>query len=152
MSHEPFADPLEYFTSIADLHLDLIADGQLYPEYPKEAFLFYRLLRDKAAPALAIEATTAGPSAGGSFFLKHVGDKGDHLLVDEGYNITAAIDWQFARLVPACEALGPSLPAADLGRPYSPLAEPSADDSHVAESLRRKGEDLAGFAGRSELA
>lgn len=151
--HGPFADPLEYSTSIADFHLDLIADGQLYPEYPKEAFLFYRLLRDKAAPALAATVTTAESSASGSFYLKHVDDKGDHLLVDEGYNITAVIDWQFARFVPACEAFGPSLFTADIGRLYSPAAGLSADDSYVVESLKRKGQnDLAGFASRGDLA
>ncbi|KAI5862168.1 hypothetical protein GGS23DRAFT_605791 [Durotheca rogersii] len=146
--HGPFADPLEYFTSIADLHLDLIADGQLYPEYPKEAYLFYRLLRDRAAPTLA-----AATASTGGFFLKHVDDKGDHLLVDENYNITAVIDWQFARFVPACEAFGPSLFTADLSNLYSPLAELSADDRLLAESLRRRGrEDIAEFASESELA
>ncbi|KAJ8109850.1 hypothetical protein ONZ43_g6023 [Nemania bipapillata] len=151
--HGPFADQLEYFTSIADLHLDLITDGQLYLEYPKEAFLFHRLLRDRAAPALATTATTAESSASGLFFLKHVDDKGDHLLVDEDYNIATVIDWQFACFVPACEAFGPSLLTAVLGKLYSPLAGLSVDDSYIAESLRRKGrEDLAGLASRSELA
>ncbi|KAJ3567795.1 hypothetical protein NPX13_g6649 [Xylaria arbuscula] len=151
--HGPFADPFEYFTSIADLHLDLIADGQLYPEYPKEAFLFHRLLRDRAAPALAAAATTLEPSIGGSFYLKHVDDKGDHLLVDDDYNITAVIDWQFARFVPTCEAFGSSLFTADMSKLYSSSTGLSADDSRLAESLRRKGrEDLAGLAGGSELA
>lgn len=127
--HGPFADPLEDFTSVADLHPDLIADGQLYPEYPKEEFLFYRLFRDQAAPALA----TATASTGG-FFLKNVDDKRDRMLTDENYNITAVIDWQFARFVPACEAFGPSLFTADLGNLYSPFAELSADDRFLAES------------------
>ncbi|KAI0428478.1 hypothetical protein F5Y09DRAFT_357673 [Xylaria sp. FL1042] len=145
----PFADPLDYFTSIADLHLELIADGQLYTDYPKEAFLFYRLLRNRAAPALA--AATA--SAKG-FFLKHVDDKGDHILVDENYNITAIIDWQFARFVPACEAFGPSLFTADLGDLYNPSSTGlSADDISLANCLEQKGRgDLAAFARGSDLA
>jgi len=144
----PFADPLDYFTSIADLHLDLIADGQLYPDYPKEAFLFYRLLRDRAGPALA--AATASTSG---FFLKHVDDKGDHILVDKDYNITALIDWQFARFVPACEAFGPSLFTADLGDLYNGSAGLSTDDSLLTKCLEQKGRgDLAGFAGGSDLA
>ncbi|KAI2463878.1 hypothetical protein F4781DRAFT_415058 [Annulohypoxylon bovei var. microspora] len=146
--HGPFADPLEYFTSIADLHLDLIADGQLYPEYSKEAFLFYGLLKDRAAPALA-----AAPASTDGFFLKHVDDKGDHLLVDEDYNITAIIDWQFARFVPACEAFGPSLITADLSELYGGSAGLSADDRLIAERLRQKGrDDLAELACGSDLA
>ncbi|KAI1128936.1 hypothetical protein F5Y10DRAFT_264686 [Nemania abortiva] len=144
----PFSDALDYFTSIADLHMDLVADGQLYSEYPKEAFLFHRLLRDRAAPALA--AATASTSG---FFLKHVDDKGDHILVDENYNITAIIDWQFARLVPACEAFGPSLFTADLNGLYNGTVGLSTDDRLLAECLEQKGRrDLAEFAGGSELA
>ncbi|KAI0458039.1 hypothetical protein F5B21DRAFT_461072 [Xylaria acuta] len=150
----PFPNALEYFTSVAELHLDLIADGQLYPEYPKEAFLFYRLLRDRASPVLA---STSTPSRSGTeaFFLKHVDDKGDHILIDENYTITAIIDWQFARFVPACEAFGPSIVTADLGNLYNPKGSPtglSADDRFLAECFERKGrKDLAELAGGSEL-
>ena len=34
------------------------------------------------------------------FFLKHFDDKGDHILVDEDFNITSIIDWEFASLEP----------------------------------------------------
>lgn len=51
--HGPYRTPLQYFVSTAERHLELIADGQLYPEYAKEAFAFYSLLRDKAASVLA---------------------------------------------------------------------------------------------------
>ncbi|KAK6008370.1 hypothetical protein QM012_000273 [Aureobasidium pullulans] len=30
------------------------------------------------------------------FYLKHADDKGDHILIDEEYNITGIIDWEFA--------------------------------------------------------
>ncbi|KAF4466531.1 Methylglyoxal reductase (NADPH-dependent) [Fusarium albosuccineum] len=146
--HGPFKSPLEYFTSIAELYMELISDGQIYPEYPKEAFIFYRLLRNRVAPLLATASTQPA-----GFFLKHVDDKGDHILVDEDYNITAVIDWQFARFVPACEAFGPSLFTADLGSLYSGTAGLSADDLLLAESLRNNGsEDLADTANGSELA
>lgn len=145
--HGAYQNPLDYFKSIAEMHLALIADGQLYPEFPKEAFLFYRFLRDRAAPVLA-----ASSEAISGFFLKHVDDKGDHVLVDEDYNITAVIDWQFARFVPACEAFGPSLFTADLGKLYGGIAGLSADDTSLASKLRQAGrDDLAEMAGGSEL-
>ncbi|CAH0015928.1 unnamed protein product [Clonostachys rhizophaga] len=50
--HGPYRTPLQYFVSTAERHLELIVNGQLYPEYAKEAFAFYSLLRDKAAPVL----------------------------------------------------------------------------------------------------
>ncbi|KAI4868769.1 hypothetical protein F4820DRAFT_444688 [Hypoxylon rubiginosum] len=104
----PFADLVDYFTFIADLRLDLTVDGQLFPEDPKEAFLFYKLLKSRAAPILA----TASASASG-FFLKHVDNKGDHILVDENYNITGIFDWPMARLIPACEAFDISMSTAN---------------------------------------
>ncbi|KAF7555971.1 hypothetical protein G7046_g6436 [Stylonectria norvegica] len=144
----PFDTSLEYFTKIADLHLDLIADGQLYPEYPKEALVFYTVLRDRAAPVLAIDDSELRRG----FFLKHVDDKGDHLLVDDNYNITAVIDWQFARFVPACEAFGPSLFTADLARLYGGSAGSSATDQVVSEALKQIGRQvLSKLAGGSEL-
>ena len=40
------------------------------------------------------------------FFLKHFDDKGDHILVDEDFNITGVqqIDWEFASLEPKAQA------------------------------------------------
>ena len=34
------------------------------------------------------------------FFLKHYDDEGDHILVDEDFNITGIIDWEFASTEP----------------------------------------------------
>ncbi|EEA23106.1 hypothetical protein PMAA_096990 [Talaromyces marneffei ATCC 18224] len=86
------------------------------------------------------------------FFLKHVDDKGDHLLVDDEYNITGIIDWQFARIVPAAEAFGPSYVAPDLESLYSSSSGISADVRLLTGSLRSRGyHDLATFAGGNEV-
>lgn len=143
--HGPFSTDVEYFLSFVDQHLDLIADGQLYHAYPKEAFLFYRLLRQHILKLCADEA----PSA---FFLKHVDDKGDHLLVDENYNIVGIIDWQFTRTVPICEAFGPSLLTADLRNLYSRHASITNDDRELSKALRDRGRhDLAQYTSGTEL-
>ncbi|KAI8681998.1 AN1-type domain-containing protein [Fusarium keratoplasticum] len=144
--HGPFHTSRDYFTSTAEHQLRLIADGQLYPEYPKEAFVFYRMLRDRVAPILAT------PSRIGGFYLKHADDIGDHLLVDKNYNITAVIDWQYARFVPPREAFGPSLFTANLGNLHRGVAGLCADDKLLSTCLRRQGRaDLADLARGSEL-
>lgn len=143
----PFKTDLEYFASIVDQHLDLISDGQLYHLYPKEAFLFYQLLRQHIRELLIEQLKPEN-----MFFLKHVDDKGDHLLIDENYNVTGIIDWQFARTVPACEAFGPSLMTAELNSLYSRNAGVNEDDRELSQALRNKGHaSLARFAGGSEL-
>ncbi|EPE06101.1 hypothetical protein F503_02930 [Ophiostoma piceae UAMH 11346] len=125
----PFSSALAYFTAIANTYMDLVADGQLYAGYPREAFLFYRLLSDQAAPVLA------DLDLAHLFYLKHVDDKGDHILVDDDYNITGIIDWQYARFVPAAEAFGPSLVTADLGKLYGDAPGLSTDDIFVGNAL-----------------
>lgn len=140
----PFDSASDYLASIAEQHMDLITDGQLYPEYPKEAFLFYRTLRKHAG-----ELSECNPP--GTFYLKHVDDKGDHLLVDDDFNITGIIDWQFARFVPMSEAFGPSYVTADLESLYSSRTGITEDDKYLARALREVGaEHLAQYFERPE--
>ncbi|KAG6355234.1 hypothetical protein INS49_004315 [Diaporthe citri] len=101
----PFETSQEYYTAWAEQYLTLIADGQLYPQFPVEAYLVYRFLQENAAQLCDSE---------GGFYLKHVDDKGDHLMVDEDLNITGIIDWQMARVVPRREAFGLDLVSADM--------------------------------------
>jgi hypothetical protein len=62
------------------------------------------------------------------FYLKHVDDKGDHILVDEQLNITGVIDWQMARIVPRHEALEPSLVTVDMNALCKGRVSLSPDD------------------------
>ncbi|KAF2492226.1 hypothetical protein BU16DRAFT_574288 [Lophium mytilinum] len=141
----PFRTDADYFATIADQHLDLIADGQLYHTYPKEAFLFYQLLRQH-------NHELCSNTSGNAFFLKQVNDKGDHLLVDEEHNIVGIIDWQFARTVPACEAFGPSLLTADFQTLYSRNAGVTEADRELFRALQDlQRADLATYASSSEL-
>ncbi|KAG9227991.1 hypothetical protein BJ875DRAFT_508735 [Amylocarpus encephaloides] len=144
--HGPYDTALDYFTSMAEQHLDIIADGQEYFQYPKEAYLFFRILRDQAVAKLIVREKSS------AFYLKHVDDKGDHLLIDEDYNITGIIDWQFARTVPACEAFGPSLITASLNKLCSNASGLTNDDIFLARQFEMKGRaDLANYMSIDEL-
>lgn len=55
----------------------------------------------------------------GKFYLKHADDKGDHILVDEHFNITGIIDWEWAHTASPAHILNSPLgflPAAVLKR------------------------------------
>lgn len=144
-TYGPFETSLDYILSITEQYLDLISDGQVHHTYPLEAFLFYRIIRENATKV-------AGSDSAGKFFLKHVDDKGDHLLVDENFNITGIIDWQFARTVPAAEAFGPSYVTADLGALYSENIGVTDDDRLLANALKDRGADeLASYAAGNEI-
>jgi aminoglycoside phosphotransferase (APT) family kinase protein len=130
----PFETSTAYYAAWAEQYLALIADGQLYPQFPVEAYLVYRFLKDKAFQ-LASESE--------GFFLKHVDDKGDHLLVDEDLKITGIIDWQMARVVPREEAFALSLVSADMRALCEGDVSLSTSDVALSNSLDEKVPGLA---------
>ncbi|KAI0536746.1 hypothetical protein GGR58DRAFT_474410 [Xylaria digitata] len=132
----PFDTSISYYTAFAEQYLALIADGQLYTEYPVDAYLVYRFLKDNAVQLVQQDTEAQVPE---EFFLKHVDDKGDHLLVDENLNITGIIDWQMARAVPRREAFGPSLVTADMSALCGGKVSLSIDDVALAGALRGRG-------------
>lgn len=131
----PFMNSTAYYTAFVNQQLDLIVDKQLYSEYSVDAFLVFRFLKD-SIPQLIPEDEGDVPE---QFFLKHVDDKGDHLLVDPDLNITGIIDWQMARVVPRREAFGPSLVTVDMDGLCRGQVSLSADDIFLANAMREKG-------------
>ncbi|KAK4235428.1 hypothetical protein C8A03DRAFT_46442 [Achaetomium macrosporum] len=102
------------------------------------AYLVYRFLEEKAAQ-LAQEEEAEGRR--GEFFVKHVDDHGGHILVDDGLSITGIIDWQMARVVPRCEAFGPSLVSVDIDALSTGRLGLGVDDAGLTRALRKKGRD-----------
>lgn len=135
----PFDTAAEYFSAAMEQYLDLIVDGQVYTEYPVDAYLLHRFLKDKAHD-LVKESTTPE-----QFFLKHVDDKGDHILVDEHLNITGVIDWQMARVVPPAEAFGSSLVTADMRGLYEGESCLTENDKILSAALAEINPDLAQY-------
>ncbi|KAI0910894.1 hypothetical protein F4823DRAFT_587987 [Ustulina deusta] len=123
----PFDASISSYAAFAEQYLTLIADGQLYTEYPVGAYLVYRFLKDTEVQV---------PE---KCFLKHVDDRGDHLLVDENLNITGIIDWQMARVVPRREDFGPSLVTADMSALCGGKVSIGADDVALAGALSGRG-------------
>ncbi|KAI1272956.1 hypothetical protein F5Y07DRAFT_378386 [Xylaria sp. FL0933] len=132
----PFDTSISYYTAYAEQYLALIADGQLYTEYSVDAYLVYRFLKDNAVQLIQQDAEARAPE---QFFLKHVDDKGDHLLVDENLNITGIIDWQMARVAPRREAFGASLVTADMSALCGGKVSLSDDDTALADVLGSRG-------------
>ncbi|KAI1132538.1 hypothetical protein F5Y10DRAFT_196677 [Nemania abortiva] len=133
----PFDTSIAYYTAFAEQYLALIADGQAYTKYPVDAYLVYRFLKDNAAAQLSQPDTEAQTPE--KFFLKHIDDVGDHLLVDENHNVTGIIDWQMARVVPRREAFGVSLVTADMHALCNGKISLSVNDVALADALRERG-------------
>jgi hypothetical protein len=140
----PFVSAVDYYTAWAEKYLELIADRQLYSEYPVDAYLVYRFLRVNAG-----QLAEAEDDGSGGFFLKHADDHGDHILLDDDFNITGVIDWQMARVAPGGEAFGPSLVTVDMRKLCAEgNVSLSADDVRLTTALRGRGHtELAGWMG-----
>ncbi len=73
------------------------------------------------------------------FFLKHFDDKGDHILVDEDFNITGIIDWEFASA--ECKTLAFSSPCMlwPVGDLYAGSNRLSSEKMELATMFERRG-------------
>jgi aminoglycoside phosphotransferase (APT) family kinase protein len=142
----PFKSSRSYYTAYAEQYLALIGNGKTYTNFPVEAYLIYSYLKEKVDQLCP---TTASEH----FFLKHIDDKGDHLMVDENMNIVGVIDWQMARIAPAVEAFGPSLVTADMNALCQGKYGLTSKDKLLASILRKKGAvDLANSMSAHEKA
>jgi hypothetical protein len=86
----PF-DTLEAsYTAIIRQQQRMLANHEV-STLPVDNYLSF-LWRLKVLPELVAESA----SRTGPFYLRHQDDKGDHILVDDEYNITGIIDWEWA--------------------------------------------------------
>ncbi|KAE8327304.1 hypothetical protein BDV39DRAFT_215217 [Aspergillus sergii] len=123
----PFGTASDYYSSFVEQKMVLIAD------------------------ALAVDLNHDSLAATEQFYIKHVDDKGDHLVVDDELNITGIIDWQMARVVPASEAFGPSLVTAEMGDIYNGESSLTIHDHALICFLKvKESADLADIMSRDE--
>ena len=146
----PFDTASDYYTSFMEQNIALIADGQLFTSFPVNAYLVFSYLKSQIQ-ALAAKPNHNPMETTEQFYIKHVDDKGDHLMVDEELNIVGIIDWQMARVVPASEAFGPSLVTAKMGDIYDGVSSLTIHDHALAHFLNAKGAaDLADIMSKDE--
>ncbi|RSL76145.1 hypothetical protein CEP51_010235 [Fusarium floridanum] len=142
----PFSSLEEYHISSIQLILDLIVREEMYSQQAVDAYLIHRYLIDLVPRVL--------PSVHDDekFYLKHADDKGDHILVDEHFNITGIIDWEWAHTAsPAHAFTSPIgfLPVADF---YCGKNSLGNDEVVFARLLEEKGHrDLARFVWNGRL-
>ncbi|RJE19310.1 hypothetical protein PHISCL_08351 [Aspergillus sclerotialis] len=140
----------EYYTSFVEQNMALIADGQLFNSFPVNAYLVFSFLKSQVQ-VLTATPNHFSPDTTEEFYIKHVDDKGDHLMVDDQLNIVGIIDWQMARMVPANEAFGPSLVTAEMSDIYNRVSSLTVHDHTLAHFLTAKGAaDLGNIMSRDE--
>ncbi|KAJ5380488.1 uncharacterized protein N7496_002916 [Penicillium cataractarum] len=148
--HEPFDTSSDYYTSSVEQNLALIADGQRFTSSPVNYYLVFSYLKSQIQD-LAPKSNRNSVETTEQFYIKHVDDKGDHLMVADELNIIGIIDWQMARVVPASEAFGPSLATAEMSDIYDGVSSLTIHDHELARFLKAKGAaELADIMSKDE--
>ncbi|GKZ30910.1 hypothetical protein AbraIFM66950_010647 [Aspergillus brasiliensis] len=130
----PYNDQREYMQASIELIMRLIMRGESYAGREIDAFLVHRFLLD-----CILEITKHYSVGDGQFYIQHADDKGDHILVDNDYNITGIVDWEWAQTESKAEAFKSPimlLPVADFYDGVNTLGE---DESVFANILEEKG-------------
>lgn len=129
----PFASSLEGSVAIVKSYLSMIANGEIGADNAVDTYLAHRFRLDVASGLWA-----DGPSED-RFFLKHPDDKGDHILVNESYDIVGIIDWEWTRTASKPEAFSSPCMMWPLGKFYGGSNELAPDEVRLAEIFEERG-------------
>ncbi|KAJ5569827.1 uncharacterized protein N7459_009257 [Penicillium hispanicum] len=130
----PLPSTEEYFKAHIQLTLDLIIRQEAYINRPVDAFLVHHFLLDKVP-----EFCSRRDLDDGNYYLKHADEKGDQILVDDQFNITGFIDWEWAYTDSKSAAFNSPivlLPVADFYEGANHIGE---DEMIFAQSFEEKG-------------
>ncbi|KAI9826033.1 MAG: hypothetical protein M1826_006831 [Phylliscum demangeonii] len=137
--------PLGTFSTCAEAYLsrlqtvlDQIVTGELVQAEPVDAYLQYRWMLHQLQQGLFIQRND------GPFYLKHPDDKGDHILVDDKFNITGIIDWEWCTSVPKEYAFTSPCMMWPIDEFYASSNRLAEEEKHLADIYRElERDDLA---------
>ncbi|KAI9737978.1 MAG: hypothetical protein M1834_009348 [Cirrosporium novae-zelandiae] len=124
----------KYFSAMLSLIIDLIMRGESYPQRAVDAYLIHRSLLD-SIPAILSHCIDEDRK----FYLKHADDKGDHILVDDEYNITGIIDREWAYTTSKTIAFNSPIALLPVDEFYNGNSNLSDDETVFGQLLEDKG-------------
>ncbi|KAG6063242.1 hypothetical protein E4U32_001451 [Claviceps aff. humidiphila group G2b] len=90
----PFSSSKEAFRAIVEANMRMVVTGEIgEAEQALEILLAHRFRLDVLDKVS--EQTTTAEKGGEKFFLKHADQKGDHILVNDDFDIVGIIDWEW---------------------------------------------------------
>ena len=134
----PFSSSLEGSQVMLESYLAMIATGEIDSCCPIDTYLVHRFCQD------IVGALWEDVPSGDQFFLKHPDDKGDHILVNDSFDIVGVIDWEWTQTVSKAEAFCSPCMMWPVAEFYDGSNELAADELRLAAIFQEKGrEDLA---------
>ncbi|PGH01687.1 hypothetical protein AJ79_07840 [Helicocarpus griseus UAMH5409] len=124
--------PLEGSKALLESYLAMIANGEIDSCCPVDTYLVHRF-RQYIVGTLSKEIP-----AGDKFFLKHPDDKGDHILVNDRFDIVGIIDWEWTRTVSKAEAFSSPCTMWPVAEFYTVSNKLSAEELQFAAMFQRR--------------
>ncbi|KAG5933147.1 hypothetical protein E4U60_004685 [Claviceps pazoutovae] len=139
----PFRSSEEAFRAIVEANIRLAVAGEIGPaENALDLLLAYRFRLDVLDKVS--EQTATAEKGSEQFFLKHMDDKGDHILVNADFDIVGIIDWEWCRTASKEEAFSSPHMMWPIGTFYNASNELTEEELLLARVFRETGrEDLA---------
>ncbi|EEH09420.1 conserved hypothetical protein [Histoplasma capsulatum G186AR] len=136
----PFSSLLEGSQAMLESYLGMIASGEIDPCYPVETYIVHRFRQD------IVGALSENILPDNQFFLKHPDDKGDHILVNDHFDIVGVIDWEWTRTVSRAEAFCSPCMMWPVNEFYDGSNQLAADELRLAAIFQERGRaDLANY-------
>ncbi|KAL4758410.1 uncharacterized protein BDW70DRAFT_162657 [Aspergillus foveolatus] len=134
----PFSSLVEGSQAVIRTYLAMIGSGEIDPCCPIDTYLVHRFRLD------IVSRLSEDISAGNHFYLKHPDDKGDHILVNDCFDIVGVIDWEWAQTVSRAEAFCSPCMLWPVAKFYEGSNELADEEMRLAAIFRERGrEDLA---------
>ncbi|KAG6131365.1 hypothetical protein E4U12_003777 [Claviceps purpurea] len=139
----PFCSSKEAYRAIVEANIRMIVAGEIgTAENALDILLAHRFRLD-VADKVSEEITTAEKGRE-QFFVKHMDDKGDHILVNDDFDIVGIIDWESCQTVSKEEAFSSPRMMWPVGAFYDGSDELAEEELLLARVFRERGrEDLA---------
>lgn len=135
-----FSSSLEGAHALLMSYLSMIASGEIDTFCPVDAYLAHRFRLD-VVPALWKDVPSDN-----QFFLKHPDDKGDHILVNDSFDVVGVIDWEWTRTASRAEAFCSPCMMWPVAEFYDGSNELAAEELRLAAIFRERGrKDLAHY-------
>ena len=134
----PFTLSEEYFIASIRLTLDLIMREECFTPQAIDAYLIHRFL------LYSVPKEIFSHRDDGRFYLRHADNKGDHILVDDDYDITGILDWEWAHTDTKSAAFISPVMLLPVAEFYDGNNQLGQDELFFAQLLQDKGHaDLA---------
>ncbi|KAF7553447.1 hypothetical protein G7046_g7099 [Stylonectria norvegica] len=134
----PFSSSLKGTRAILEAYLEMIASGEIDSFSPVDIYLAHRFRLD------IVDGPWEDDPSGVQFFLRHPDDKGDHIMVNDSFDILGIIDWEWTQTVSKSEAFCSPCMTWPVGEFYKGSNALAADELRLAAIFRERGRgDLA---------